>query len=224
MIRHQIAYELGQPSGGHQSLPRKGQIVHNHRGAVADHPSHRLHVRRDAIKLRGIDSARRQNPSQQNPRVRCQVVDDLRHRRAFRSRPDQVRVHHHIRRQIPAPFRSLNSGGPAGDDAHDDSRAGQAPLLAQVGAAKDQIPDGIFEPMFISGEQAADITNQTVQEILEHLEEELFSRVVDENVIHRAGHARATRLLNRLTFGGAVYLATICVIPSVIGGVLGRAQ
>jgi len=30
-----------------------------------------------------------------------------------------------------------------------------------------------------------------------------------------------SRVLNRITFGGAVYLATICVIPSVISGVLG---
>jgi preprotein translocase subunit SecY len=29
------------------------------------------------------------------------------------------------------------------------------------------------------------------------------------------------RVLNRLTFGGAIYLATICVIPSVIAGTLG---
>lgn len=29
------------------------------------------------------------------------------------------------------------------------------------------------------------------------------------------------RVLNRLTFGGAIYLATVCVIPSVISGVLG---
>ncbi len=28
-------------------------------------------------------------------------------------------------------------------------------------------------------------------------------------------------MLNRITFGGAVYLATICVIPSVISGALG---
>ncbi|MEW6430323.1 MAG: preprotein translocase subunit SecY [Myxococcota bacterium] len=29
------------------------------------------------------------------------------------------------------------------------------------------------------------------------------------------------RVLNRLTFGGAIYLATVCVIPSVLSGVLG---
>ena len=29
------------------------------------------------------------------------------------------------------------------------------------------------------------------------------------------------RVLNRITFGGAIYLATICVIPSVISGALG---